>query len=255
MKTRAYGPTAVAKNICTIPLSIYNTKTIPNNPAGPRTNLKTFLTSAKGHLDLSFLCGFEIEFLIMHPAKDGNPPKAVQTEASPYSTASLRNPYFKVVEEIVACLIKSGIKVWQFHSEGSEGMFEITSGTLSPSLFLLTKVQKVLKRPIGGTRPDENRTPPTPRSRRLPHLLPRDNQEHLQRPQPPRNPPPQTLRPRIRPHSRKPHTHLALRPLARRPLPRRHPSLVPSPSSLLPAKLRLLSPRHARRMGVLGRRR
>ncbi|KUJ07311.1 glutamine synthetase/guanido kinase [Mollisia scopiformis] len=49
-----------------------------------------------------------------------------------YSAASLNNKYLPVVEEIVQCITKAGIKVRQFHSEGGPGVFEMSTEPLSP---------------------------------------------------------------------------------------------------------------------------
>jgi glutamine synthetase len=98
--------------------------------------LHQVIKSAKQKHDIDFLCGFEIEFVIMHPAKDDHPARVVQTDVNFYSSASIRNPYLEIIEEIIHCLLNAGVKVRQFHSEGWSGMFELSTGKSSPILFI-----------------------------------------------------------------------------------------------------------------------
>jgi len=70
--------------------------------------------------------------MIIKPATSTTPASAVETVPGPYSSASLRNAYLPILEEIVTSLLKSGIKVRQFHGEGASGMFEISAEPLSP---------------------------------------------------------------------------------------------------------------------------
>ena len=97
---------------------------------GPRTRLQQLVESAKEEHELEFLCGIEIEFLIMRPAIDGKPAEPVKGHGNTYSTASLRNPCLPILEEIARALTSAGIEVRQFHSEGGgPGFFEISAGT------------------------------------------------------------------------------------------------------------------------------
>lgn len=100
----------------------------------PRTRLQEIMESSKEKHDLDFLVGFEVEFMIFKPDEKefSLPPKRFLADAGPYSTASLRTPYIPIVEEIVISLVKSGIQVRQYHSEGEHALFEITGEPLPP---------------------------------------------------------------------------------------------------------------------------
>lgn len=96
----------------------------------PRTRLQEITNSSKGKYDMDFLVGMEIEFYIMDESTGMTEP--VKTVPNPYTTASLRNSYLPILEEIVGILLKAGIKVRQFHSEGEAGFFEISIEPLPP---------------------------------------------------------------------------------------------------------------------------
>jgi len=72
--------------------------------------------------------GFEIEFRCLHV--DGT---NVDECMEGFSTAAgLRNQCVPFIEAIVEMLEKSDIQVLQFHTEGSQGLFEISTGPLPP---------------------------------------------------------------------------------------------------------------------------
>ncbi|KAH8599256.1 hypothetical protein B0O99DRAFT_613406 [Bisporella sp. PMI_857] len=98
----------------------------------PRSCLRELETAAKTMRNLEFLIGVEMEFQIMKPAHGSQPAQPVQTTSYPYSAASLRNEYLPFLDEIVGAFVKAGIKIRQYHSEGSSGMFEITGEPLPP---------------------------------------------------------------------------------------------------------------------------
>lgn len=100
--------------------------------AGPRSRLQELQQTAKSKHDLEFLMGVEVEFQLMKPATESTPAQQVQTSSHPYSTASLRNAYLPVLEEIVSSLVKAGVQIRQFHGEGARGFFEITGEPLAP---------------------------------------------------------------------------------------------------------------------------
>ena len=94
-----------------------------------RNLLQGVQEDAQKIFETTFLIGFEIEFYI---TESSNSSDSVPTVPSLWSTASLRNPYFKVVEDSVRILEKAGISIWAFHSEGDSGMFEISTLPLPP---------------------------------------------------------------------------------------------------------------------------
>ena len=98
----------------------------------PRTRLLEFTNSAKAKHGMDFLIGVEIEFYIMELSKDKLPSEPVKTTMGIFSSASLRNQYTPVVEEIVTTLMKAGIMVRQYHNEGGSGFFEISTEPLPP---------------------------------------------------------------------------------------------------------------------------
>ena len=91
----------------------------------PRFRLQELTSAAKETHNMDFLVGIEIEFFIMEFSKDVLPVGPVKTNTNPWSSASLRNEYLPILEEIVRSLTKVGIMVRQFHSEGDSGFFEI----------------------------------------------------------------------------------------------------------------------------------
>jgi glutamine synthetase len=95
-----------------------------------RRRLLEFTDSVKARHDMDFLVGVEIEFFIVDESLGG--PQPAKTVENVYSTASLHNKYLPVLEEIVNSISRAGIEVRQFHSEGTPGMFEISTEPLGP---------------------------------------------------------------------------------------------------------------------------
>ena len=96
----------------------------------PRTRLLELTKLSQEKHDMDFLVGMEIEFFMMDESK--GTPEPVKTVRNPYTTASLRNEYLLILEEIVGILLKAGIMVRQFHSEGEAGLFEISTEPQAP---------------------------------------------------------------------------------------------------------------------------
>lgn len=82
--------------------------------------------------NMDFLVGIEIEFFIMESSKDVLPAGPVKTNTNAYSSATLRNEYLPILEEIVRSLTKVGIMVRQCHTEADSGFFEISTEPLPP---------------------------------------------------------------------------------------------------------------------------
>ena len=89
----------------------------------PRTILSNIASRGK---DLDIKVGFELEFRCLNP--DGT--SLDDCVASWSNSAAMRNCCWPIIEEIVKTLTLSGIEVYQFHSEGTKGMFEISTGPL-----------------------------------------------------------------------------------------------------------------------------
>lgn len=89
----------------------------------PRTILAEIASQGK---DLAIKIGFELEFQCLNP--DGT--SLEDCMASWSNSAAMRNRCWPIIEEIVNILTLSGIEVYQFHSEGTKGMFEISTGPL-----------------------------------------------------------------------------------------------------------------------------
>ena len=96
----------------------------------PRSALHRVLSKAE-KAGIKFLSGHEIEFTIM-PAKDAV--AGIDNIEGNWTTAGLRHPAAKVLNDAVKCLEEAGIKVWNFCSEGGQGQFEIATGPADPMM-------------------------------------------------------------------------------------------------------------------------
>jgi glutamine synthetase len=96
-------------------------------PICPRTALRRIVEVAKKK-GLSFLVGFELEVVLM--TLEGEPLSHAHSWSN---TSALRNPeIMDVLEEMVAKLERSKIKVEQFHPESAPGQYELVTGPLPP---------------------------------------------------------------------------------------------------------------------------
>lgn len=98
----------------------------------PRRALEKVLEKASTSFGLSFLVGFEVEFVVMKMSSDGE--CSLESAGIGYSSASgLRDPTFQYVEECVVALQEAGVQIQGFHCEGSHrGQFEIAIGPMPP---------------------------------------------------------------------------------------------------------------------------
>lgn len=87
----------------------------------PRTLLNNTLAKAEG---LGLKVGCEIEFRCLKP--DGT--YLDDCMSAWWTTAALRNQCHPILEEVVRTLLKSGIDVCHYHTEGGTGVFEISTG-------------------------------------------------------------------------------------------------------------------------------
>ena len=97
----------------------------------PRSILYRVLEMATKHHNLTFLVGFEVEFIIANRNSNGDV-EQVDVNAGRSSVAGCRTSSFQYVEESVRELQAIGIAVQQFHAEGYHGQFEISTGPLPP---------------------------------------------------------------------------------------------------------------------------
>jgi glutamine synthetase len=91
----------------------------------PRTLLKSAISIAS-ELGLELKVGFEVEFRCLN--RDGTNLEECLAPSS--LAAGLRNRCTPIIQEIVRMLLRSGIEVLQFHTEGERGLFEISTGPL-----------------------------------------------------------------------------------------------------------------------------
>ncbi|KAG4438592.1 hypothetical protein IFR05_005916 [Cadophora sp. M221] len=96
----------------------------------PRSRLRDVSLAAKTKHNIDLLVGMEIEFFIIEEVNGIVAP--VKTVPHVYSTASMRNKYIPILEEIVHAFQQAGIQVRQFHSEGDSGCYEISTEPLPP---------------------------------------------------------------------------------------------------------------------------
>ena len=91
----------------------------------PRTMLRNALQLAEESLNLHFLVGFELEFVLIDKT-NREASRPVKTLNQFYGAAALRDDrVMAVLEECMRSLLKAGIKATHFHSEIGKGMFEI----------------------------------------------------------------------------------------------------------------------------------
>lgn len=97
----------------------------------PRSLLYHVLEEAKNRHGLTFLAGFETEFIVAERTEEGG---LQQRDVNPggNAVAGCQSPNFRYVEESVEQLQEVGIQVEQFHAEGDFGQYEISTEPLPP---------------------------------------------------------------------------------------------------------------------------
>ncbi|KAH9947838.1 FLU1-II [Amylocystis lapponica] len=97
----------------------------------PRTLLKRIVDDAQAKAGVSFLAGFESEFILLSATS----PKIVAVNNGAWSTSakfpsgSVENT---VLEEIADDLIAAGIELQMYHAESAPGQYEVVTGPLPP---------------------------------------------------------------------------------------------------------------------------
>lgn len=112
----------------------------------PRVTLQRVLKQAEESYGLHFLIGFEVEFMLMGTAEDGQRYQLLQNGGL-YTASACRTQAFVHVQECVDTLRSLDVAVQQFHSEGRSGQFEISLAPLPPmeAVDTLILTQEVIK--------------------------------------------------------------------------------------------------------------
>ncbi|KAI0112383.1 glutamine synthetase [Nemania sp. FL0031] len=105
----------------------------------PRTLLRTTLAKAASQ-NLTFLIGFEVEFLLLERTSGETPEKfrTKRHDGHAWSRASALADWGRegslgsAADEMLTCLADAGIEIEQFHPESAPGQFEVVLGALPP---------------------------------------------------------------------------------------------------------------------------
>ncbi|KUJ22223.1 glutamine synthetase/guanido kinase [Mollisia scopiformis] len=96
----------------------------------PRTILQKSIIRAESYNSRKVLVGFETEFFLLNPST--TLPTPIQNGNNCWSMAGLRGKHLAALEQMVRVLEQSGIPVQQFHTENTNGFFEIATSPMSP---------------------------------------------------------------------------------------------------------------------------
>ncbi|KAI1394318.1 glutamine synthetase/guanido kinase [Hypoxylon trugodes] len=109
-------------------------------PTCPRSLLRRIINNAAAQ-GLTFLFGFEIEFVVMERNPDRNSPdkfQTLRTDGHSWSMSRIladwgrEGSFSTAVDEILDALEEADIAVDQFHPENAPGQFELVLGALPP---------------------------------------------------------------------------------------------------------------------------
>lgn len=95
----------------------------------PRSLLKKVEREVEEQYGITFAVGIEVEFYLTTPEE---PTKPVKDVIAYCSTASMRTPYWAVLEDAVRAIEAAEIPVWTFHTETVAGLFEISTEPMTP---------------------------------------------------------------------------------------------------------------------------
>ncbi|KAH9921782.1 FLU1-II [Fomitopsis serialis] len=100
-------------------------------PLCPRTMLQKVVDEAKEKAGLTFLVGFESEFVLL---KNASSPPELVNNAGWSCSAGLRTGAVEssVLDEIVECVEEAGIEVHYIVGEAAPGQYELVTGPMSP---------------------------------------------------------------------------------------------------------------------------
>ncbi|KAI0686936.1 glutamine synthetase/guanido kinase [Cytidiella melzeri] len=100
-------------------------------PLCPRWILKQVVDKAQSTAGVTYLVGFESEFILL----SSTTPQLVPVNSADWST-SAKMPSgsieYRVMEEIAECLDQAGIELQMFHAEAAPGQYEVVTGPLPP---------------------------------------------------------------------------------------------------------------------------
>ncbi|KAI5925098.1 hypothetical protein F4810DRAFT_88841 [Camillea tinctor] len=99
-------------------------------PLCPRTLLRGVISRAAGQ-GLSFLLGFEIEFVVLERGR-GDLGKYAPLRSDGHAWSGARAVAWDAAEEVLARLREAGVEVQQFHAESAPGQYEVVLGPLGP---------------------------------------------------------------------------------------------------------------------------
>ncbi|KAI1085102.1 glutamine synthetase/guanido kinase [Whalleya microplaca] len=109
-------------------------------PLCPRTLLRKTLEKAASH-GLTFLVGFEVEFLVLERNPDPSSPdkyRTLRNDGHAWSMArsladwGREGSFATAIDELIERLDAAGIAVEQFHAESAPGQYELVLGALPP---------------------------------------------------------------------------------------------------------------------------
>ncbi|KAI0596354.1 hypothetical protein F4775DRAFT_603969 [Biscogniauxia sp. FL1348] len=112
-------------------------------PLCPRTLLRRVVDDAAA-LGLTFLLGFEIEFVVLGRSRNGTYVPLPHSDGHAWSSAralaewgssssnSSSSSFLRAADEALAQLEAAGVEVEQFHAESAPGQFEVVLGPLEP---------------------------------------------------------------------------------------------------------------------------
>lgn len=113
----------------------------------PRHVLNKVLRRARDGWGLTFLVGFEVEFVVMKANKSTGKMERCSDGWGLFSISGLRDPCYQYVEECVVQLEALGVDFQAIHTEGQRGQYEFALGPKPPleAVDQLVLVQTYLK--------------------------------------------------------------------------------------------------------------
>ncbi|PYH43056.1 putative glutamine synthetase [Aspergillus saccharolyticus JOP 1030-1] len=134
--------------------------TLPGQPMTqalcPRHTLARVLEQAQSRWNLSFLVGFEVEFVIMKPDPATGKLERYSRGWGLFSVGGLRDPCYQHIEQCVLKLHARGVDIQAIHTEGVRGQYEFALGPKPPmqavdQLILVHSYLKDTFTPLGCT--------------------------------------------------------------------------------------------------------
>ncbi|CAG8491665.1 5769_t:CDS:10 [Acaulospora morrowiae] len=98
----------------------------------PRNCLRKIVDAARNDFGISFLAGFESEFVLLKNTQDSVKPIPVDDTLYLLAASFRGNNSAAVIDKIVDSLSQLNIPIEQCHSESASGQFEVVTGPLTP---------------------------------------------------------------------------------------------------------------------------